>query len=94
MQDLQIWITYHDDSQIEDFGLAEDDVFRLFKGNDTHPSAHAVRSACSGNRKEFFLLGHRFLPDTKKRPPNELGRPFWILLKRLGVMWPQVDTGP
>ena len=23
MQDLQIWITYHDDSQIEDFGLAD-----------------------------------------------------------------------
>ena len=35
MSELQIWITYHDDSQIEDFGLAEDDVFRLFKGNDT-----------------------------------------------------------
>jgi len=32
MKALQIWITYHDDSQIEDFGLAEDAVFRLFKG--------------------------------------------------------------
>ena len=31
MSELQVWITYHDDSQIEDFGLAEDDVFRLFK---------------------------------------------------------------
>ena len=36
MQQLQIWITYHDDSQIEDYGLMEDDVFRLFKGNDTN----------------------------------------------------------
>ncbi|MCR5316533.1 MAG: DUF4422 domain-containing protein [Bacteroidaceae bacterium] len=36
MSELQVWITYHDDTQIEDFGLAEDDVFRLFKGNDTN----------------------------------------------------------
>jgi len=36
MIELQVWITYHDDSQIEDFGLAEDDMFRLFKGNDTN----------------------------------------------------------
>ena len=35
MQALQIWITYHDYTQIEDYELAEDDVFRLFKGNDT-----------------------------------------------------------
>lgn len=34
MKGLQIWITYHDDCQIADYGLAEDDVFRLFKGND------------------------------------------------------------
>ena len=34
MKDLTIWITYHDDSQIADYKLAEDDVFRLFKGND------------------------------------------------------------
>jgi len=25
MKALQIWITYHDDSQIEDYGLAGDD---------------------------------------------------------------------
>ena len=35
MKELQIWITYHDDSQIADSGLAEDNVFRLFKGNGT-----------------------------------------------------------
>ena len=34
MQELQVWITYHDDSQIADYGLVEDNVFRLFKGND------------------------------------------------------------
>ena len=33
MRDLTIWLTYHDDSQIEQYGLREDDVFRLFKGN-------------------------------------------------------------
>lgn len=33
MQELQIWITYHDDRQIEEYGLKEDDVYRLFKGN-------------------------------------------------------------
>lgn len=32
MSELQIWITYHDDSQIVDYELAEGDVFRLFKG--------------------------------------------------------------
>ena len=26
MKELQVWITYHDDTQIEDFGLAEDGV--------------------------------------------------------------------
>ena len=33
MKELTIWITYHDDSQIAQYGLKEDDVFRLFKGN-------------------------------------------------------------
>lgn len=34
MEDLKIWITYHDDMQIAQYGLREDGVFRLFKGND------------------------------------------------------------
>lgn len=34
MQELTIWITYHDERQIEEYGLHDDDVFRLFKGND------------------------------------------------------------
>ena len=34
MKDLTIWITYHDDKQIKEFGLKEDEIFRLFKGND------------------------------------------------------------
>lgn len=35
MKDLTIWCTYHKDEQIEQFGLLEDNVMRLFKGNDT-----------------------------------------------------------
>lgn len=34
MKDLTIWITYHDDKQIEEYKLEEDNTFRLFKGND------------------------------------------------------------
>ena len=34
MKDLTIWITYHDDKHIKEFGLEEDETFRLFKGND------------------------------------------------------------
>ena len=34
MKDLTIWITYHDEGQIQQYGLTEDDTFRLFKGND------------------------------------------------------------
>lgn len=33
MKDIIIWITYHDDKQIKDFGLKEDKTFSLFKGN-------------------------------------------------------------
>lgn len=35
MQELTIWITYHDERQVEEFGLNEDDVLQLFRGNDT-----------------------------------------------------------
>ncbi len=31
----RIWITYHDDRQIEDYHLRENETFRLFKGNAT-----------------------------------------------------------
>lgn len=34
MKDLRIWITYHDDNQIDEFELKEDETFHLFKGND------------------------------------------------------------
>lgn len=34
MKDLTIWITYHDDKQVKEYGLEEDETFRLFKGND------------------------------------------------------------
>lgn len=34
MNDLTIWITYHDDQQVAEYHLEEDNTFRLFKGND------------------------------------------------------------
>jgi len=33
--DLTIWLTYHDDAQIGQYGLKEDETLRLFKDNDT-----------------------------------------------------------
>lgn len=33
MKELTIWITYHDDVQIEQYGLRESEIFSLFKGN-------------------------------------------------------------
>ena len=33
-ESLTIWLTYHDDNQIEQYGLKEDESIRLFKGND------------------------------------------------------------
>ncbi len=35
MKELTIWITYHDDKQVGEYGLKETDQVRLFKGNDT-----------------------------------------------------------
>jgi len=34
MEKISIWITYHDDMQVKEYHLEEDDVFHLFKGND------------------------------------------------------------
>lgn len=34
MDEITIWLTYHNDKQIQDFGLKETDSIRLFKGND------------------------------------------------------------
>ncbi len=34
MNDLTIWLTYHNDKQIQEFGLKETDTIRLFKSND------------------------------------------------------------
>jgi hypothetical protein len=33
-QELTVWITYHDDRQIIEYNLKQNEVFRLFKGND------------------------------------------------------------
>jgi hypothetical protein len=35
-KELSIWLTYHDDKQIEQYNLKGDDVIQLFKGNDTN----------------------------------------------------------
>lgn len=35
MKELEIWITYHDEKQIQQYGLKETDTIRLFKGNNT-----------------------------------------------------------
>lgn len=34
VSNMVIWVTYHDDKQIEEYNLKEDGNFRLFKGND------------------------------------------------------------
>ena len=35
MNDLTIWLTYHDDKLIQEYSLENTDVIRLFKGNDS-----------------------------------------------------------
>ena len=35
MKELTVWITYHDEKQIKDYCLKEDDTFKLFYGKDT-----------------------------------------------------------
>lgn len=42
MKDLQVWLTYHDKSQIEEYGLIETDIIRLFRGNDTQVSGKNI----------------------------------------------------
>ena len=44
MKELTIWCTYHKDEQIEQFGLHEDGVIRLFKGNDTDVEGENINS--------------------------------------------------
>ena len=34
MKDITIWLTYHDDRQIQEYTLEETKEIRLFKGND------------------------------------------------------------
>ena len=35
MNDINVWITYHDEKQIEEYSLKETGEYRLFKANDT-----------------------------------------------------------
>lgn len=41
-KDLTIWLTYHDDVQIEQYNLKEDDVIRLFKGNNMEVEGESI----------------------------------------------------
>ena len=34
MKDFNMWCTYHEDSQIKQYDLCEDETFHLFRGND------------------------------------------------------------
>lgn len=36
MKDLTVWITYHKNEQIEQYHLYENNIFRLYKGNETN----------------------------------------------------------
>lgn len=36
MGNIRLWLTYHDDKQIEEFHLKEDEYIRLYKGNDVN----------------------------------------------------------
>lgn len=36
MKELTIWITYHDDRQVENYSLRNDETFKLVKGNDVN----------------------------------------------------------
>lgn len=36
MGNTRLWLTYHDDKQIEEFHLKEDEYIRLYKGNNVN----------------------------------------------------------
>lgn len=42
MEDLNIWITYHDESQIKDYSLKNDETYKLFKANDNTVKGHNI----------------------------------------------------
>ena len=44
MNEFTIWLTYHDDKQIEEYGLKETDTIRLFKGNDVSVSGDHINN--------------------------------------------------
>lgn len=43
-KDLRIWCTYHDGSQIEQYGWRDYDTFQLFKGNDIQVEGENINS--------------------------------------------------
>ena len=42
MKSTRLWLTYHDDKQIEEYHLKEDDCIKLFKGNDVNISGENI----------------------------------------------------
>jgi len=41
-KEMTVWLTYHDDAQIEQYDLKEDDTIRLFKGNNTEVEGESI----------------------------------------------------
>lgn len=48
MGDIAIWITYHDNAQIESYHLQENDIFHLYNANDL------MRHDCNINYLNHF----------------------------------------
>lgn len=42
MKDLNVWLTYHDDAQIKSYGLKENKIIHLFKGNNLNVSGESI----------------------------------------------------
>ncbi|MDE5740731.1 MAG: DUF4422 domain-containing protein [Bacteroidaceae bacterium] len=41
-KEMTMWLTYHDDAQIEQYNLKEDDTVRLFKGNNMEVKGESI----------------------------------------------------
>lgn len=41
-KEMTMWLTYHDDAQIEQYNLKEDDTVRLFKGNNLEVKGESI----------------------------------------------------
>lgn len=83
MKDMTMWCTYHEDIQIEQYHLREDDAFRLFKGNASDvvggehqpPECFLLRNRhpLLGVEKQYKEQESWFLPLSPKVRPD-IGR--------------------